>query len=92
MRIAQFRSEGMPHITRNGETTMNPYHFAMGEDAEESQQLAIAFLDKIYDTPIEEQPPLTIQYGGDKTGLFHIWYGTSLSLATWTCTRHLTDS
>lgn len=75
MMMTQFRSDEIPHVTRNGVTMMNPYFFRKGEDAKENQQLAITLLDKVYAAPVEDQVTLAGQLGldNDNAGPFMVW-------------------
>ncbi|KAM0710402.1 hypothetical protein Q7P35_002764 [Cladosporium inversicolor] len=75
MMMEQFRSSEIIHLTRNGQTMMNPYHFYKGEDALVHQQLAVTLLDQVYAAPIEDQPKLTNQLAldHDKASTFMLW-------------------
>jgi len=75
MLMEQFRSPEIPHITRNGQTMMNPYFFDKGEHAPDNQQLASSLLDKVYAAPIEEQSILANQLAldNDKASTFMVW-------------------
>ena len=75
MMMYQFRSSEIAHVTRNGQTMMNPYHFFKGEDALDDQQLAVSLLDKVYAAPIEDQPTLAnkLALENDKACTFMTW-------------------
>jgi ankyrin repeat protein len=75
MMMGEFRSSKSVHVTRNGQTMMNPYHFYKGEDSLVNQQLAVTLLDQVYAAPIEEQPALAnkLALENDKACTFMVW-------------------
>ncbi|GAB7331764.1 hypothetical protein MBLNU13_g03730t1 [Cladosporium sp. NU13] len=75
MMMEQFRSSEIAHVTRNGQTMMNPYHFFKGENALDNQQLAVSLLDRVYAAPIEDQPNLAnkLALENDKACTFMTW-------------------
>lgn len=75
MMMDEFRSSKSAHVTRNGQTMMNPYHFYKGEDSVVNQQLAVTLLDQVYAAPIEDQPTLAnkLALENDKACTFMVW-------------------
>lgn len=75
MMMDQFRSSEIAHVTRNGQTMMNPYHFSKGEDALANQRLAVSLLDRVYAAPSEDQPSLAnkLALENDKACTFMTW-------------------
>jgi ankyrin repeat protein len=75
MMMDHFRSSKMIHVTRNGQTMMNPYHFYKGEDASVNQELAVTLLDEVYAAPIKDQPTLAnkLALENDKASTFMVW-------------------
>lgn len=75
MMMDEFRSSKSAHVTRNGQTMMNPYFFYKGEDSLVNQQLAVTLLDQVYAAPVKDQPTLAnkLALENDKASTFMVW-------------------